>query len=186
MVPLQVSQSGRTQASHPATDTTRPRHVPAPLTSTSTTRSPASGPGAVHEEARGRPHTIELVEVRKVRPQHDLALIEVELLPEHQPNPYPRSWPPNRIESSPVGSGRDGLPSRAADEDYCYLTTTGRVSGEPREIEIWFGLAGDTLYMLSGGRIAPTGSGTCSISRGDGADRRRHRAGAGPRGGGAR
>jgi deazaflavin-dependent oxidoreductase (nitroreductase family) len=38
-----------------------------------------------------------------------------------------------------------------ASEDYCYLTTTGRVSGEPREIEIWFGLAGDTLYMLSGG-----------------------------------
>jgi deazaflavin-dependent oxidoreductase (nitroreductase family) len=38
-----------------------------------------------------------------------------------------------------------------ADEDYCYLTTTGRVSGEPREIEIWFGLDGGTLYMLSGG-----------------------------------
>jgi deazaflavin-dependent oxidoreductase (nitroreductase family) len=38
------------------------------------------------------------------------------------------------------------------DEDYCYLTTTGRVSGEPREIEIWFGLRGSTLYMLSGGR----------------------------------
>jgi len=39
----------------------------------------------------------------------------------------------------------------AADQDYCYLTTTGRVSGEPREIEIWFGLEDDTLYMLSGG-----------------------------------
>jgi deazaflavin-dependent oxidoreductase (nitroreductase family) len=39
-----------------------------------------------------------------------------------------------------------------ADESYCYLTTTGRVSGEPREIEIWFGLEGTTLYMLSGGR----------------------------------
>jgi deazaflavin-dependent oxidoreductase (nitroreductase family) len=38
-----------------------------------------------------------------------------------------------------------------AGEDYCYLTTTGRVSGEPREIEIWFGLDGSTLYMLSGG-----------------------------------
>ena len=38
-----------------------------------------------------------------------------------------------------------------ANESYCYLTTTGRVSGEPREIEIWFGLDGDTLYMLSGG-----------------------------------
>jgi deazaflavin-dependent oxidoreductase (nitroreductase family) len=39
-----------------------------------------------------------------------------------------------------------------ASQSYCYLTTTGRVSGEPREIEIWFGLDGDTLYMLSGGR----------------------------------
>ena len=39
-----------------------------------------------------------------------------------------------------------------AGEDYCYLTTTGRVSGQPREIEIWFGLEGSTLYMLSGGR----------------------------------
>jgi deazaflavin-dependent oxidoreductase (nitroreductase family) len=38
-----------------------------------------------------------------------------------------------------------------AEESYCYLTTTGRVSGEPREIEIWFGLEGKTLYMLSGG-----------------------------------
>jgi deazaflavin-dependent oxidoreductase (nitroreductase family) len=39
-----------------------------------------------------------------------------------------------------------------ASEDFCYLTTTGRVSGKPREIEIWFGLENDTLYMLSGGR----------------------------------
>jgi len=49
-------------------------------------------------------------------------------------------------------------PSRSVDfdaslaaETYCYLTTTGRVSGKPREIEIWFGLDGRTLYMLSGG-----------------------------------
>jgi deazaflavin-dependent oxidoreductase (nitroreductase family) len=38
-----------------------------------------------------------------------------------------------------------------ADEDYCYLTTTGRVSGRPHTIEIWFALDGATLYMLSGG-----------------------------------
>ena len=37
-------------------------------------------------------------------------------------------------------------------EDYCYLTTTGRVSGNPHEIEIWFGLDDTTLYLLSGGR----------------------------------
>jgi deazaflavin-dependent oxidoreductase (nitroreductase family) len=39
-----------------------------------------------------------------------------------------------------------------AGEEYCYLTTTGRVSGQPREIEIWFAIHGRTLYMLSGGR----------------------------------
>lgn len=36
-------------------------------------------------------------------------------------------------------------------EDYCYLTTTGRVSGRVHEIEIWFGMRGKTLYLLSGG-----------------------------------
>jgi deazaflavin-dependent oxidoreductase (nitroreductase family) len=47
--------------------------------------------------------------------------------------------------------------------DYCYLTTIGRISGEPREIEIWFALAPQTasgrsrpgalvIYLLSGGR----------------------------------
>lgn len=34
---------------------------------------------------------------------------------------------------------------------YCYLTTTGRVTGKPHEIEIWFGLVGNTCYLLSGG-----------------------------------
>lgn len=36
-------------------------------------------------------------------------------------------------------------------EEYCYLTTTGRVTGKPHEIEIWFGMKGGTLYLLSGG-----------------------------------
>jgi deazaflavin-dependent oxidoreductase (nitroreductase family) len=44
------------------------------------------------------------------------------------------------------------LDSAFGDQDYCYLTTTGRRSGRPREIEIWFGLDGEVLYMLSGGR----------------------------------
>lgn len=39
-----------------------------------------------------------------------------------------------------------------AEEDFCYLTTTGRRSGPPHTIEIWFALKGITLYMLSGGR----------------------------------
>jgi len=37
------------------------------------------------------------------------------------------------------------------DEEYCYLTTTGRVTGKPHEIEIWFGLNDNVLYLLSGG-----------------------------------
>jgi deazaflavin-dependent oxidoreductase (nitroreductase family) len=44
-------------------------------------------------------------------------------------------------------------PALAA-EDFCYLTTIGRVTGRPRTIEIWFALEGDTVYMLSGGRDA--------------------------------
>lgn len=39
-----------------------------------------------------------------------------------------------------------------ADESFCYLTTRGRVTGKARTIEIWFGLRGDTAYLLSGGR----------------------------------
>ena len=38
-------------------------------------------------------------------------------------------------------------------ESFCYLTTTGRVTGRPHEIEIWFSLVPKTrtLYMLAGG-----------------------------------
>jgi deazaflavin-dependent oxidoreductase (nitroreductase family) len=39
----------------------------------------------------------------------------------------------------------------SATEDFCYLTTRGRVTGQPHEIEIWFAADGATLYMLSGG-----------------------------------
>ncbi len=42
--------------------------------------------------------------------------------------------------------------SALAGEDFCYLTTTGRATGRPHEIEIWFALEGETLYMLSDGR----------------------------------
>jgi len=41
---------------------------------------------------------------------------------------------------------------KLAEEDFCYLTTTGRVSGRSHTIEIWFALHEQTLYMLSGGR----------------------------------
>jgi deazaflavin-dependent oxidoreductase (nitroreductase family) len=39
-----------------------------------------------------------------------------------------------------------------AEEDFCYLTTTGRVSGRPHTIEIWFGVRGDAIYLMAGGR----------------------------------
>jgi deazaflavin-dependent oxidoreductase (nitroreductase family) len=36
-------------------------------------------------------------------------------------------------------------------ETFCYLTTTGRSSGRPHTIEIWFALHAATIYLLSGG-----------------------------------
>ena len=41
---------------------------------------------------------------------------------------------------------------KLADEEYCYITTAGRVSGKPHTIEIWFGANGDTVYVLAGSR----------------------------------
>jgi len=38
-----------------------------------------------------------------------------------------------------------------AADDYCYLTTTGRRTGRPHRIEIWYATEGETLYLLSGG-----------------------------------
>jgi deazaflavin-dependent oxidoreductase (nitroreductase family) len=37
------------------------------------------------------------------------------------------------------------------DLDYCYLTTTGRHTGRPHRIEIWYALADGIAYVLSGG-----------------------------------
>jgi deazaflavin-dependent oxidoreductase (nitroreductase family) len=36
-------------------------------------------------------------------------------------------------------------------EIYCYLTTRGRRTGRPHEIEIWFALEAEGLYLISGG-----------------------------------
>jgi deazaflavin-dependent oxidoreductase (nitroreductase family) len=35
--------------------------------------------------------------------------------------------------------------------DYCYLTTTGRRTGRPHTIEIWFAVDDGHLYLLAGG-----------------------------------
>jgi deazaflavin-dependent oxidoreductase (nitroreductase family) len=40
------------------------------------------------------------------------------------------------------------------DDDFCHLTTRGRVTGRPHEIEIWFALDTElpmTLYLMAGG-----------------------------------
>ena len=38
-----------------------------------------------------------------------------------------------------------------AGEPFCYITTTGRVTGNPHTIEIWFALHKGVLYILTGG-----------------------------------
>ena len=38
-----------------------------------------------------------------------------------------------------------------AELDFCYVTTTGRRSGTPHTIEIWFAVQDDVVYLLSGG-----------------------------------
>ena len=41
-----------------------------------------------------------------------------------------------------------------ADTENCYLGTVGRVSGRTHEVEIWFGVVGDVLYMINGSGAA--------------------------------
>ena len=36
--------------------------------------------------------------------------------------------------------------------EFCYLTTTGRRSGRPHTVEMWFALSDGRVFMLSGGR----------------------------------
>jgi hypothetical protein len=39
---------------------------------------------------------------------------------------------------------------RYADEECCDVTTHGRRTGRPHEIEIWFGVVGDTVSLIGG------------------------------------
>jgi len=43
-------------------------------------------------------------------------------------------------------------PDPLATTPFLYLTTTGRVSGQPRDIEIWFVRDGQALYVLASNR----------------------------------
>lgn len=42
--------------------------------------------------------------------------------------------------------------ARWADEPYAYLTTSGRRTGRPHRIEMWFAVEDGRLFMLAGGR----------------------------------
>ena len=44
------------------------------------------------------------------------------------------------------------MPDATPVEDlpYAYLTTTGRITGTPHRIEIWFARVGDTIFLLAG------------------------------------
>lgn len=44
------------------------------------------------------------------------------------------------------------MPDDLAALDFCYLTTTGRVTASPHRIEIWFVLVDETVYLMAGDR----------------------------------
>ena len=44
------------------------------------------------------------------------------------------------------------MPDDLASLDFCYLTTTGRITGSPHRIEIWFAMADETVYLMAGDR----------------------------------
>ena len=44
------------------------------------------------------------------------------------------------------------MPDDVASQDFCYLTTSGRVTGSPHRIEIWFALVDQTVFLMAGDR----------------------------------
>lgn len=51
-----------------------------------------------------------------------------------------------------IADGAAGWLELVSDEQFAYLTTTGRVTGDPHEIEVWFAVDRATAYFLAGGR----------------------------------
>ena len=77
------------------------------------------------------------------------------------PSSTATSRPTDAIGGEATGAGCDDLPRdragdrtrpRYADEEFCYLTTTGRRTGQPHTIEIWFAVDRGVVYMMAGGR----------------------------------
>lgn len=54
-----------------------------------------------------------------------------------------------RAEPVPPARRACGPNRRRAEPQYLYLTTVGRLSGRPREIEIWFTRCGDCYYLVA-------------------------------------
>jgi deazaflavin-dependent oxidoreductase (nitroreductase family) len=54
-------------------------------------------------------------------------------------------------EDRATPSSSESLLEELAGEAFCYVTTTGRVSGRPHRIEIWFAYDDGRLYLLAGG-----------------------------------
>ena len=54
--------------------------------------------------------------------------------------------------SGPIGRAEimTSWVTKHARVDCCDITTVGRRSGGPHEIEIWFGVIDDTMYLISG------------------------------------
>ncbi len=46
----------------------------------------------------------------------------------------------------------DATDPKQRSDEYCYLTTTGRRTGRPHRIEIWFAMGDGVAYLLAGGR----------------------------------
>jgi hypothetical protein len=44
------------------------------------------------------------------------------------------------------------MPDDLAALDFCYLTTTGRITGNPHRIEIWFAMVDETVFLMAGDR----------------------------------
>jgi deazaflavin-dependent oxidoreductase (nitroreductase family) len=51
------------------------------------------------------------------------------------------------MRACPAGAGRHGP---VVDDDYCYLTTTGRQTGRDHRVEMWYERDGATVYLLAG------------------------------------
>lgn len=59
-------------------------------------------------------------------------------------------------DTRPAGAATEGPPTPEPEPDVLHLVTTGRRSGQPREIEIWFTRADQRVYLVaeSGPRAA--------------------------------